>query len=274
MKADTGKHLISIHALLAESDRRASRQQPAGEISIHALLAESDYLGAGKSCDVCGISIHALLAESDSVTSSAGTMGKSFLSTLSLRRATDISSRQMYHITYFYPRSPCGERHSRQSRRQLHLNFYPRSPCGERHCRHAQRPTQPNFYPRSPCGERRSAWVQEFPELYISIHALLAESDREREPALSQSSANFYPRSPCGERPSSVNVSASGSTFLSTLSLRRATADISTRREASKYFYPRSPCGERPYNLMIYQPKKDFYPRSPCGERPWLDAEY
>ena len=34
-------------------------------------------------------------------------------------------------------------------------------------------------------------------------------------------------------------------TFLSTLSLRRATADISTRREASKYFYPRSPCGER-----------------------------
>ena len=33
---------ISIHALLAESDRRESRQQPAGEISIHALLAESD----------------------------------------------------------------------------------------------------------------------------------------------------------------------------------------------------------------------------------------
>ena len=40
---------ISIHALLAESDR-ASRQQPAGQkISIHALLAESDSKSAQNS---------------------------------------------------------------------------------------------------------------------------------------------------------------------------------------------------------------------------------
>ena len=80
--------LISIHALLAESDNRPSVGASAADgISIHALLAESDYLGAWESCDVrhfyprspCGerlmfvnllvmdvsISIHALLAESD-----------------------------------------------------------------------------------------------------------------------------------------------------------------------------------------------------------------
>ena len=79
--------MISIHALLAESDfcfsvfyflnlsflstlslrrataRRASRQQPAG-ISIHALLAESDNINSSVNT-ADQISIHALLAESD-----------------------------------------------------------------------------------------------------------------------------------------------------------------------------------------------------------------
>ena len=79
--------VISIHALLAESDcqrsamrssvhpflstlslRRATAPQQengqAATISIHALLAESD-LGAVQPCTECDISIHALLAESD-----------------------------------------------------------------------------------------------------------------------------------------------------------------------------------------------------------------
>ena len=33
------------------------------------------------------------------------------------------------------------------------------------------------FYPRSPCGERRRRSVKLFRQNYISIHALLAESD-------------------------------------------------------------------------------------------------
>ena len=35
-----------------------------------------------------------------------------------------------------------------------------------------------DFYPRSPCGERPSNADTENTSLYISIHALLAESDR------------------------------------------------------------------------------------------------
>ena len=78
-----------------------------------------------------------------------------------------------------------------------------------------------NFYPRSPCGERQTAICRPARPTPISIHALLAESDRV---PLAESTAesisihallaesdfglckgvlvlrNFYPRSPCGER--------------------------------------------------------------------------
>ena len=55
---------ISIHALLAESDRFLASLSAVLTISIHALLAESDRFLASLSA-VLTISIHALLAESD-----------------------------------------------------------------------------------------------------------------------------------------------------------------------------------------------------------------
>ena len=58
------------------------------------------------------ISIHALLAESDFVRCIDRTINIIFLSTLSLRRATGIGLARMAPHTYFYPRSPCGERHT------------------------------------------------------------------------------------------------------------------------------------------------------------------
>ena len=59
----------------------------------------------------------------------------------------------------------------------------------------------------------------------ISIHALLAESDA-TPTARSASSFYFYPRSPCGERPVGPVDQFVSVTFLSTLSLRRATAKV------------------------------------------------
>ena len=57
--------VISIHALLAESDLFRSFSPSLGEgISIHALLAESD-IDKIKGGEPQEISIHALLAESD-----------------------------------------------------------------------------------------------------------------------------------------------------------------------------------------------------------------
>ena len=103
--------IISIHALLAESDHKRwkTRQQdfyfyprsPCGErqalgllgwlrvlISIHALLAESDLINTYHRIFGEGISIHALLAESDFIMTITICIVLRFLSTLSLRRAT------------------------------------------------------------------------------------------------------------------------------------------------------------------------------------------
>ena len=122
-----------------------------------------------------------------------------FLSTLSLRRATfcvgfclgakaisihallaesDHYGRQRSaEASYFYPRSPCGERHYGRQRSAEASYFYPRSPCGERHVRRGFVALQQNFYPRSPCGERHLRVLDGSKSSIISIHALLAESD-------------------------------------------------------------------------------------------------
>ena len=84
----TGGKIISIHALLAESDVNEDRYgQQYWRISIHALLAESDRFRAIQHPKI-NISIHALLAESDRVYVSYNMYNNTFLSTLSLRRAT------------------------------------------------------------------------------------------------------------------------------------------------------------------------------------------
>ena len=149
-----------------------------------------------------------------------------FLSTLSLRRATQKALDQLTLSAYFYPRSPCGERQRCQaSDISVKRDFYPRSPCGERRVVGFGRHNNTDFYPRSPCGERHAKNGYARMATLISIHALLAESDRAC-PLWTTAS----PR------------------FLSTLSLRRATGAGSRVCTTCFNFYPRSPCGERQLN--------------------------
>ena len=146
-----------------------------------------------------------------------------FLSTLSLRRATALRFWAVVALWHFYPRSPCGERRRRHQDGHYSQDFYPRSPCGERRSLAVgSLPPASNFYPRSPCGERQLRCVPVGVFFCISIHALLAESD------------GHYRE---GRRPRS--------SFLSTLSLRRATRTSAMSFCRRKNFYPRSPCGER-----------------------------
>ena len=63
----------------------------------------------------------------------------------------------------------------------------------------------------------------------ISIHALLAESDDKNE------CTNLAPKP-----------------FLSTLSLRRATAQHASNILPDQHFYPRSPCGERRFRRFLF----------------------
>ena len=222
VKADTRKHFISIHALLAESDaRRASRQQPAG-ISIHALLAESDQANAVDQILPGHISIHALLAESDGRHSANCQAMQGFLSTLSLRRATGGRVRQRNKLQFL---STLSLRRATfkppiQTHRQKH--FYPRSPCGERHgyvryCIHAQEISIHALLAES---DQVKQTCQA--KISISIHALLAESDRRR--TYQQGEEREFLSTLSLRRATIINSNCNlTQKFLSTLSLRRAT---------------------------------------------------
>ena len=167
---------ISIHALLAESDKSLLTRvvnstdfyprSPCGErqpsktrrltnlmISIHALLAESDYI-------LCAVSVQV----------------RGFLSTLSLRRATHDNLIRLQQAVFLSTLS------LRRATVILRVILRPYAFLSTLSLRRAT-------------GGYGCAYLY----LIISIHALLAESDHSR--GLNKAEViNFYPRSPCGER--------------------------------------------------------------------------
>ena len=127
--------MISIHALLAESDPRRQHRRR----SRHPFLSTLS-LRRATSFAFCEL------------------LARLFLSTLSLRRATKARHERWKPENYFYPRSPCGERPTAWKGWPSTCYFYPRSPYGERQAPCAGwTPAARYFYPRSPCGERLSA---------------------------------------------------------------------------------------------------------------------
>ena len=101
-------------------------------ISIHALLAESDGISRVKRLLPSWISIHALLAESDPRIALMVGKPPAFLSTLSLRRATlYVNMPCAFDIISIHALLAESDRATRQ-KKPLPGYFYPRSPCGER----------------------------------------------------------------------------------------------------------------------------------------------
>ena len=136
-----------------------------------------------------------------------------FLSTLSLRRATSCGLASHQIQKHFYPRSPCGERHTkREVAKRTTDNFYPRSPCGERPTGPTPVPIAPYFYPRSPCGERPLSLLRSviFIALFLSTLSLRRATTETR-------------------------IFRTGCVFLSTLSLRRATRSSKKTRLPSPF---------------------------------------
>ena len=175
----------------------------------------------------------------------------------------------------------------------MYAYFYPRSPCGERHTLIPALADPAAFL--STLSLRRATnqrhWC--YGQRAISIHALLAESDtssstsgcrlsvflstlslRRATPCckpLLPTCLNFYPRSPCGERPGVARVVvevevisihallAESDAFLLEAAIRiqisihalLAESDPEQKRNIhdQRHFYPRSPCGERPGQL-------------------------
>ena len=145
-----------------------------------------------------------------------------FLSTLSLRRATQEQTATCICSCYFYPRSPCGER--------LVASRYTRgidrflSTLSLRRATHCQLPQMLSSVFLSTLSLRRATQaicsVIDFPLEFLST--------------LSLRRATW-----------DANIFCIGSQFLSTLSLRRATGNCQFDGAPKLDFYPRSPCGER-----------------------------
>ena len=107
----------------------------------------------------------------------------------------------------------------------MNTNFYPRSPCGERREKAALAMAGYTFLSTLSLRRATEQTAREQAIAAISIHALLAESDAKAD-RIRALFGYFYPRSPCGERHVPLAVPDLGKRFLSTLSLRRATAKV------------------------------------------------
>ena len=248
MEKSTPENSISIHALLAESDRLAGARYVILEVFLSTLSlrratvfawANSRSIGTFLSTlslrratliRVIGRPLTAFLSTLSlrraTVNFPCQELGYyAFLSTLSLRRATVYAVRTRTDGLHFYPRSPCGERHGAALADRTRSEISIHALLAESDCWVAVWPLADiHFYPRSPCGERRpTSWTPTPPPRH------------------------FYPRSPCGER-------------------HFRSYGLASRH----YFYPRSPCGERLGVRNLLFAVNYFYPRSPCGERLWM----
>ena len=150
-----GQSGISIHALLAESDRPTANSEATKNEFLSTLSLRRATNARPETRRSCAISIHALLAESDNKISPvriarehfyprspcgerpsgskySGCSAR-FLSTLSLRRATDTWTRGS-RITYVISiHALLAESDGiKPIFSEINTDFYPRSPCGER----------------------------------------------------------------------------------------------------------------------------------------------
>ena len=234
--------------------RRATYQDkfsiPSDNISIHALLAESDGTGFFVLDERHDISIHALLAESDTPTLESLTPTQTFLSTLSLRRATRPVSALYSVNRYFYPRSPCGERPHPITILVRVVEISIHALLAESDAKNTSIAGRITSFLSTLSLRRATAKNTSIAGRITSFLSTLSLR-RATIQGISTSRKNtyFYPRSPCGERRDVVRASGGGliisihallaesdppkmlgrtvpTIFLSTLSLRRATHPI------------------------------------------------
>ena len=273
--------IISIHALLAESDMPGQGQHALQrDFYPRSPCGERPLIPACQYKTWCYFYPRSPCGERLGIHRLYGAHHR-FLSTLSLRRATFKTFSKINSVTAFL------------STLSLRRATFAKSISVPGFC---------NFYPRSPCGERLVKAIEEGKATPISIHALLAESDVAKPvprtksvvflSTLSLRRATNRFQGFGGSRNISIHALLAESDsardslrytrvisihallaesdvmvcrqiilfdlFLSTLSLRRATAATACLAAWIEYFYPRSPCGERPVRTHCLPPHAQF----------------
>ena len=174
--------MISIHALLAESDGVCNQKPPQARKFLSTLSLR-------RATGI--ITTFAIIAGHFYPRSPCGERPSPCV-VMNVRRD-------------FYPRSPCGERRCQRGPGVPDLDFYPRSPCGERLQRQIEFERYSDISIHALLAESDAYCINDVRCIVISIHALLAESDRQALHII-HAARNFYPRSPCGERPARCRI--------------------------------------------------------------------
>ena len=281
---------ISIHALLAESDKirfiapdissNFYPRSPCGErlrVLEVTRNAHTDFYPRSP----CG--------ERPCITTTT-TCTALFLSTLSLRRATVHYDNYNLHCVISIHALLAESDAPWPARLASSFNFYPRSPCGERRFSGTLRTTEHKFL--STLSLRRATWLRcwQLAARDISIHALLAESDATKSDQGANSHEISIHALLAESDGKSNKLTEQKLVFLSTLSLRRATVHydnynlhctISIHALLAESDKARSKRINRNITFLstlslrrateitniLKRVVSNFYPRSPCGER-------
>ena len=259
--------VISIHALLAESDAflvatpevlvNFYPRSPCGERPTvsDAIQRASEFLST----------LSLRRATNDL---RGGRLAVQFLSTLSLRRATPWHQRQHQHrkisIHALLAES------DRPTANNATTNYEFLSTLSLRRATPNKNDGGPGGQFLSTLSLRRAtltAYLGDM-ELSISIHALLAESDHRNAPGPGRHQISIHALLAESDHDSYVVMEAT-EIFLSTLSLRRATTEVGIpNTNTSKFLSTLSlRRATKAYSKIIFFALY-FYPRSPCGERP------
>ena len=235
---------ISIHAPREGSDT-ADRAAAASHTDFYPRSPRGERPVAVQSCARTDTFLSTLPARG-ATSSPAGVAHRLIISIHAPREGSDRRAcAATCSLSYFYPRSPRGERHWRRLVYDQRLRFLSTLPA-----RGATGIKQVDDIMRiisihAPREGSDVLAVNGIGQLaLISIHAPREGSDGLK--VVSRIVTNhFYPRSPRGERQRSHSGRQHPPQFLSTLPARGATFDALQAFLYSSHFYPRSPRGER-----------------------------
>ena len=167
----------STPSVWRETDENPAGTESGAGISIHSLRVEGDVRFPSGVPSRDNISIHSLRVEGDFSTRFAGRVHFRFQSTPSVWRETASASMIAFQIADFNPLPPCGGRQSICFLHNEGKDFNPLPPCGGRH-----------FYN-----------VSQITIIWISIHSLRVEGDKELS-GVQIFFSYFNPLPPCGGR--------------------------------------------------------------------------
>ena len=175
-------------------------------------------------------------------------MGRIFLSTLSLRRATLRHCTTYLNCSHFYPRSPCGERQYWATRARAAQLFLSTLSLRRATVLRAVSNSLVIFLSTLSLRRATDGHASHVPFYPISIHALLAESD-------------------------GLDVTIIGRTWDISIHALLAESDGAPvdRMPSSSISIHALLAESDPHDSVALVPHQHFYPRSPCGERRYID---